>query len=169
MQEKKQKLIDKIYKKNYNNRLEEILENKSFNEDAKSFLLSMLYKIEIGYKDLKKVKVDVDTKDEYIEKFLEVVENNCNNIELLNLLEKEKYNMGNKTYEINVEEKIIRGFPIDRKIIYAIYKMNKKEMIVKEKYEIIDKTISHMINVGNNIDKVEIIRDFNRIFLDDKS
>ena len=46
MQKKKEKLLNKIVKKDYNNELEMILEKKSFDESAKNLLLSILYKIE---------------------------------------------------------------------------------------------------------------------------
>ena len=52
MQYRKKKIIEKIVKKNYNNELEEILENKHFEEYVKSTLLSILYKIEASYKDV---------------------------------------------------------------------------------------------------------------------
>ena len=48
---KKEKLLNKIVKKDYNNELEMILEKKSFDESAKNLLLSILYKIEASYKD----------------------------------------------------------------------------------------------------------------------
>ena len=46
MQQKKKNLLEKIVKKDYNNELEKILEEKQFGENVKSTLLSMLYKIE---------------------------------------------------------------------------------------------------------------------------
>ena len=67
MQKKKDKLLDKIVKKDYNNELEEILEKKYFEENVKSLLLNILYKVETAYKDYEKVKQDVETKEEYIE------------------------------------------------------------------------------------------------------
>ena len=46
MLKNKENLLDKIVKKDYNNELETILEEKEFEENAKSILLSILYKIE---------------------------------------------------------------------------------------------------------------------------
>ena len=46
MQKKTDKLLEKIVKKDYNNELEEVLEKKYFDENVKSILLSILYKIE---------------------------------------------------------------------------------------------------------------------------
>ena len=72
MQKKKNdNFIEKIVRKDYNNELEKVLEKKYFNENVKSILLNMFYKIEIGYKDYKKVKQDVETKDELIQKIID--------------------------------------------------------------------------------------------------
>ena len=46
MQKKNDNFLEKIVKKDYNNELEAILEKKYFNEDVKSILLNILYKIE---------------------------------------------------------------------------------------------------------------------------
>ena len=64
--QKKNNFFTKIAKKDYNNRLEEILSQKNFSEEAKNTLLSMFYKIENGYKDYKTVKRDTFEKGEYI-------------------------------------------------------------------------------------------------------
>ena len=51
MLNKKEKFLDRIVKKDYNNELETILETKKFDENAKNLLLNILYKIEAAYKD----------------------------------------------------------------------------------------------------------------------
>ena len=43
---KKEKLIDKFVKKDYNNDLEEVLAKKNFEEEVKNLLLDIMYKIE---------------------------------------------------------------------------------------------------------------------------
>ena len=62
----KDKLLDKIAKNNYNNKLEEVLLKKNFSPDVKNTLLSMFYKIESGYNDYFTVKRDVFDKKEYM-------------------------------------------------------------------------------------------------------
>ena len=57
----------------------------------------------------------------------------------------------NRTYIINKEKKEIIAYPIERKILYAIAKIEKKDKIIKEDYFVIDKTLSELINVGNNM------------------
>ena len=75
MQKKTDKILEKIVKKNYNNELEEVLEKKLFDENTKSNLLSILYKIEAAYKDYEKVKQDVETKEEFIEQLIKNIKN----------------------------------------------------------------------------------------------
>ena len=62
MLQKKKSLLEKIVKKDYNNELEEVLEKKQFDENVKSTLLGILYKIEASYKDIETVKKDIQKK-----------------------------------------------------------------------------------------------------------
>ena len=85
MLQKKKNLLEKIVKKDYNNELEEVLETKQFDENVKSTLLGILYKIEAAYKDLETVKRDVQTKDEYVTNIIEIIKNNCDSIKIVNM------------------------------------------------------------------------------------
>ena len=51
-----------LIKKDYNAELEEILEHKKINEQAKNLLQGILYKIEVSYKDYQKVKSFIYTE-----------------------------------------------------------------------------------------------------------
>lgn len=161
MIQNKKNLLGKIVKKDYNNELEQILEEKRFDEDVKSTLLSILYKIEAAYKDLETVKKDIETKDEYISNILDIMKNDCDSIKIIKMNNDEHRIPKNKTYIINKEKKEIIAYPIERKILYSIAKIGKKDRIIKDDYFIINKTISELINVGNNINIVEPLRDFN--------
>ena len=161
MIQKKKNLLNKIVKKDYNNELEKILEEKQFGEHEKSTLLNILYKIEAAYKDVETVKQDVETKEEYISHILEIIKDNCKSIKIINMSDEENKIPNNRTYIINKEKKEIIAYPIERKILYAIAKIEKKDKIIKEDYFVIDKTLSELINVGNNINMVEPLRDFN--------
>ena len=154
MPKKKENFLEKIVKKDYNNELEKVLEKKYFEENAKNILLNIIYKLEASYKDYETVKKNVMPKEEYITNFIESIKNNCDTLKIVKMNSSEKEILGNKTFLIIV-------YPIERKVLYAISKISKKDKIIKDKYVIIDKTISDLINVGNNIDTVEVIRDFN--------
>ena len=162
MPKKKENLIDKLVKKNYKNELEAILEHKNYDENSKSILLSILYKIEAAYKDYSTVKVDVEPKDDYIQNLISIIEKDCKDIKLVSL-EDEKANelLENKTFYVDKKIKRIICYPIERKLLYAIAKIGKKDKIVKDKYFIRNLTISNLINTGNNISMVEPLRDFN--------
>lgn len=160
MLSKKEKIIGKIVKKNYNNELEEVLEKKLFDEHAKNLLLSILYKIEAGYEDYEKVKVDTIKKDEYIKKFISIIDKNCENIKIVKLKSEEDI-LGNKTFLVDKENKRIICYPIERKLLYCIYKISKNTEIINNNYEIIGKPLSNLINTGKCIEQVEPLRDFN--------
>lgn len=161
MPPKKKKLLEKIVKKDYKNELEEIMDKKRFDENAKSILLSILYKIDIAYKDIEIVKKGTENKEEYLENLISIIKNDCNNIEIVKMSDKEKKIPTDKTYVIDKKKKKIISYPIERKLLYAIVKIGKEENIVKEKYNIINETLGNLLKVGNNIDIVEPIRDFN--------
>ena len=161
MQKKKGSFLEKIVKKDYNNELEEVLESKNFDENAKNLLLSILYKIKASYKDYEKVKVQVDSKEEYIKKFIGMIKNNCENIKIVKINSDESDILGDKTFLIEKNSKRIICYPIERKLLYCIAKISKNDSIIKEKYEIIDQTLSNLINIGASIDTVEPLRDFN--------
>jgi len=67
LQKKTDKFLDKIVKKDYNNELEKVLEKKAFDENTKSLLLSILYKIETAYNDYEIVKPNVKSKEDFIQ------------------------------------------------------------------------------------------------------
>lgn len=161
MQSKKKNLLDMIVKKDYNNELEKILEEKQYGENVKSTLLSILYKIEGAYKDLQTVKKDVETKEEYISRILDIIQNDCNKITILKMSDKSKKIPKDKTFVVDKEKKEIIAYPIERKILYAISKISTKDKIVKDDYFLINTALSDLINIGSNIDFVEPIRDFN--------
>lgn len=159
--QKKKNILEKIVKKDYNNELEKILEQKQFGENVKSTLLSILYKIETAYKDYETVKKDVETKEEYISNILDIIKNDCNSIKIVKMSDTENKIPDKKTYIINKKDKEIISYPIERKLLYAIAKISKKAKIIKEDYFLINETLSELINVGNNINMIEPLRDFN--------
>lgn len=161
MQKKKENFLEKIVKKDYNNELEKVLEKKYFEENAKNILLNILYKLEASYKDYETVKKNVMPKDEFIKKIIDIIQEDCDTLKIIKINSKEQEILGNKTFLVDKKNKTIIVYPIERKVLYSISKISKKDKIIKDKYIIIDKTISDLINVGNNIDTVEVMRDFN--------
>ena len=148
------KLLSKIVKKNYNNRLEEVLSKKDFTLDVKNTLLSIFYKIENGYNDYKTIKRDTFDKKEYIEKLIFVIDKDCEKIEFIS-----KNN--NQEEKADKEKKEIVCYPIENNILYYIAKIQKRNIVVQYLNEIIEESISFLLNIGNNMNMVEPLRDFN--------
>lgn len=69
----KEKIIQKLKIKDYNEELEETLDKKTFSKDVKNLLSSMLYKVENSYEDYKKTKGEVGSKKELLEEIIEII------------------------------------------------------------------------------------------------
>ena len=151
MTKKNRKLLDRIIKKDYNNELEEILTYKPYSEDVKNLLLDILYKIENAYDDYTTVKVNVLPKEKYIQNIIDIIKKDCDSIKFIK----------ENNYYIDYDKKEIKCYPIERKLLYAISKIQKSEDIVKTEVDLLNKTLTNVINAGNNINMVEPIRDFN--------
>lgn len=157
----KENFLEKIVQKDYSNQLEKIIETKDFSEDVKNLLLSILYKIDISYKDYSTVKRNVESKQEYTEKILETIKNNCDQIIIAKPNSEELNILGERTFLVDSENKKIICYPIERKLLYCISKISKNQEIIRNDRFIVNKTISNLINIGNNINTVEPLRDFN--------
>ena len=161
MQKKTDKFFDKIVKKDYNDELEKVLEKKYFDENTKNLLLSILYKIEAAYKDYEKVKPDVETKEQFVQSIIGIIQKDCEDIKVVRLNSKESEMLGNKTFLVEKDKKRIICYPIERKLLYCIAKIGKNKKIIKPHHYIVDQTLSDLINIGNSIHTVEPMRDFN--------
>ena len=153
---RKEKILDKLVKKDYNNDLEEVLTKKAFSEEAKNLLLDSLYKTENAYRDYETVKINVPTIDEYIQNIIQSVSKSCDNIKII------KPKIGEKpTFSIDKENKKIECFPSAKQILYALVKIQKHDDIVKVEPDFINYALTNVLNTGNCINSVEAIRDFN--------
>lgn len=146
----KEKLLSKLNIKDYNNQLEKILTKKAFSGDTKNLLLSMLYKVESAYEDYKTVNVETKTKKEILEEILDIIENDCEMIEIVKTQD-------SKTLP---EEKKIITYLNARKMLYEIYQLKQKKFEIQNKYEIIKPALETTLNQGYSISSNEIIRDF---------
>lgn len=156
MAKHREKLLDKLVKRDLSNDLEEVLTQKSFQEEAKNLLLDILYKIGNSYKDYETVKKNVVSQEEYVQKIIECVKNKCNIITL-----KKMNNSANKNFEVDRENKEIKCYPISRNLLYCLSKIQKCDNIIKDEPQFLNKALTNMINTGNNINTVEPLRDFN--------
>ena len=161
MQKKKEKFLDKIVKKDYNNELEIVLEQKSFDENTKNILLTVLYRLETAYKDYEQVKQNVMPKDELLQRIINIIKNQVDDIKIVKINSDESKILGKNEVLVDKKNKKIITYPIERDLLYAISKISKKDKIVKNNHYFVDTTISDLLNTGNSINTVEPIRDFN--------
>ena len=98
----KNKLFSKFNIKDYNNKLEKVLENKVYSLGAKNLLLNMFYKIENSYSDYEKTKRQVPLKNDFIQYLINTIQNKCAEIEIIknNSEIGQKFREASKSYEI---------------------------------------------------------------------
>ena len=159
----KEDIFSKINLKDYNNILENILEQKAFTEDVKNLLLSMLYKIENGYEDYETVKVNVSSKKHFLKKIVQIIKEECNKIELIKPLSEQSKILEEKNvnYIVNKEQGKITVYPNERMILEALVTLNQKEIILEEEYELFRIGLNEVLTKGNRMNAAEVIRDFN--------
>ena len=164
--ERQEKMAKDIFSKiikNYNNELETVLEKKDFSEDVKNLLLSMLYKIENSYEDYKKVKVNIVDKKQFAEEIIETIEKRCNKIEII----KPMTEQGQELYEqnrnciVDKENGIIQTFQNEKSILEAIIEMRQEKIELNAKYNLFKKPIFNILYIGNKMNSLELIKDFN--------
>lgn len=159
----KEDIFSKINLKDYNNILENILEQKAFTEDVKNLLLSMLYKIENGYQDYETVKANVPSKKYFLKKVVQIIKEECNKIELIKPLSEESKILEEKNvnYIVNKEEGKIKVYQNERMMLEALIALNQKEIILEEEYELFSLGLAEILTIGNRMNSAEVIRDFN--------
>ncbi len=157
-------MFKKILKKDKNEELERILEEKNIDEQAKNLLQGILYKIEVSYNDYQKVKGIEQTEEQYVQRLLVDIKQKCNKIKIVKISQKfdnEEIENELKKNKYHISEDEIISYPIERKILFAIEKKANNKRILNDQYGDAAIAISDFINIGKNIDRVEVLRDFN--------
>lgn len=158
----KEKILSKITPKDYHNELEIILEDKDFSEDVKNLLLSCVYKIEAGYNDYETVKRETLSKKEYLEEILTIIRDKCKFIEIKKEETSNDEVEEKSKYEIDrLEGSIAIWHPNEKMLLYAIYELDDNPIYVDEKYSLIRASLSELLNKGENMNRLEVLRDFN--------
>lgn len=161
--EKKEKILSKLNIKDYTRYLEKILEKKKFSLDTKNLLLSMLYKIENGYNDYAKTKVEVPSKNDFIENIFQIIQKDCNEIIVAefsseaNVLLKKQ----NVKYIIEKEEGKIIALGNELLVLECILTMQKNEISMPQEKKALQKPLSELLSLGSRMNQLEVIRDFN--------
>jgi len=156
----KEDLFSKLNIKDYRSKLENVLENKLFTEDTKNILLNILYKIETAYEDYSRVKVYVPLKKDFLEEIINVIEKNCNEIEIIKPKLNGETKLGNKKYIVESKNNKIISYSNEKSVFYALNRLNSNLLIPNLKFPIFETPMKIMLNKGYIMNKEEIIRDF---------
>lgn len=148
--------------KDYNEELEEILENKVFSSNVKNLLLSMIYKIEISYKDFKEVKRVVRNLNEYLDEIVLSIKNYCDNIKLVEPdSEEAKLLKKHKVLALtNEKERSVLSYPTEISLLYAISDIVPKYFYIPDNF-ILKKQLQTILVEGYNYNNLEILTNFN--------
>lgn len=159
----KEDFFSKINFKDYNNQLENILEQKDFSSDVKNLLLSMLYKIENGYQDYETVKVNVSNKKHFLKKIIQIIQEKCQQIYLIKPFTEESKELEEKqvNYVVDKEQGKIFVYPNERMILEALITLDQKEILLEEQYHLFSIGMQDILTKGNRMNSVEVLRDFN--------
>lgn len=145
----KEKIISRLNIKDYNNELEKILAKKTFPEEAKNLLLSMLYKIEDSYDDYRKTKINVKLKKEILQEITKVIAEKCDEIQIVK-----------PNQSINNQSKKITTYLDERILLYKVIELEDNKFEVEKRYELASKYLEYALINGYIININEIIRDF---------
>ena len=156
-------ILSKLTSNEYNNRLEAILDTKNYSTEVKNLLLSMLYKIENGYEDYKTVKIDAEDKSSYIEKILQIIQNECEEIKVVTPQTVKSKPLEEQNVICITDEKrgSILVYANELDLLYSIFEMDYKYNQQESNYiNVLINNIQKFYCIASCMDKSEIIRDF---------
>ena len=154
----KEKILAKLTMKDYREDLEFVLENKKFDEEAKSLLLNIYYKLDNYYKDYLVVKQECEEKNKYMEDYVKIIKAKCNKISIVKPQELEnviKYTVDKKKGEI-------KCIPNETALLHAIFDLIERD-ISTDRLLLEDFTKICLNNVmyrAKTINAMEPFRDF---------
>ncbi|MBR3153141.1 MAG: hypothetical protein IKF52_06060 [Clostridia bacterium] len=155
------KLFSKF--RDYNYILDQLLERKHFQENSKNLLLSMFYKIETSYDDYAKIKMINSSKNSFLDEVIGTIDEYCNYIYLLDPKKEEIQELKRKhTWALTDErEKKIYSYPTEVALLYGISDIKPKYFFIHNKYDYIKDVFQKVLVDGSNLNKTEVIRNFN--------
>lgn len=157
---KKENIFSKLNIKDYNNELENILAKKDFSVDTKNLLLNMAYKIENAYKDYLKVKQEVLSKNNYMEKILKIIDEKCYEFTTIkpSMPEFEEYK--NKKYVIDKEKGKIIVIQNEYYALKALLELPKVKWCILDDYDLLKEPLCELLSLGSIMHETEVLRDF---------
>ena len=153
----KKDILSRFNLKDYNKELEQILDKKDFPSQAKNLLLSMFYKLEIGYKDYIVVKKDSPSKEAFLESIMYIIKEKCNEIEIIKPSEDE---IEEKRHYAIPEEGKIACYQNEASILHALLELGDKYFLMQNEEDIVKKSLQEMLKEGYELDIKETITNF---------
>jgi len=148
--------------KDYNNLLEEILDRKTFPSIAKNLFLSMIYKLEIAYKDYSEVNVDAVSKDVFLGNILDNIKNYCDNVKIVEpessqamLLEKH-----NVLAVTNTRERSVLSYTTENAMFCATCDIEPKYFFIKDDF-LFKNVLQKLLVKGYVQNNIQILKNFN--------
>lgn len=157
----KNKLFSKFNIKDYNNKLEKILENKVYSLNAKNLLLNMFYKIENSYSDYEKTKRQVPSKSDFIQYLINTIQNKCAEIEIIKNNSERGQNFKEKQKDYEIEDNKITVLENEKYLLEAILEISRTPIKIPKQYEYIDEAYRDLLKIGATINQLEVIENFN--------
>lgn len=152
----KDTILSKLNIKDYRNELEMVLDEKPFDEEAKSLLLNIFYKLDNFYKDYQSVKPNIEAKNKFIEDYINIIKNKCNEIKVL---PPQEFTKNSKNF-IDRDLGKITSFPTENILLLSVFELDENKLD-SPNLEFINKCLIDMLNRGKSINNTEPIRDFN--------
>lgn len=123
----------------------------------------MFYKIETSYNDYAKIKMVDTSKNEFLEEIIKDVDEYCNYIYLLDPKKEEIQSLKRQnTLALTEErEKKIYSYPTEIALLYGIADIKPKYFFIHKKYDYIKDVFQKLLSEGSNLNKTEVIRNFN--------
>lgn len=154
----KEKILARFNIKDYREDLEYVLENKKFDEEAKSLLLNIYYKLDNFYKDYLSVKIECEDKNKYLEDYIKIIKAKCNKI---TMIQPKEITEGDK-FAIDIKKGEIKSFPNELVLLQAIYKIIERD-VSTDRLLLEDFTkicLNNVMYKAKTINSVEPLRDF---------
>lgn len=155
-------LFSKMKINDYNLKLEKILDSKYFSSNAKSLLLSMIYKIESSYEDYKEIKHINKTNEDVVQEIIDIIRDYCDNIKIVepNSKDAEIIKNNNVFAMTNSRERSILAYPTEISLLYAIIDILPKYFFIEDNFLFKNAMQTVLVN-GVNQNVLEILSDFN--------
>lgn len=96
-------------------------------------------------------------------KIIQVIKDECKEIQLIKPLSEESKILeeNNVNYIVEKETGKIISYPNERMMLEALVTLSQKDIVLEEQYSLYNLAMRDVLSIGNRMNCVEVIRDFN--------